>query len=161
MTQVQQWAGGLCLLILVTTVIQYILPGGVMQRSVKLVLGGFVVLGVIVPLTQLVSSNSWELPNFEQSATMTIDTYITQTNTRILEQAEGNVAAVIADQLAQRGISAENIAVNMDSNEDNSIVIEKAVVTLSSEDTANAEEIRERLQNILEIPVEVIIYGGG
>ena len=159
MTQVQQWAGGLCLLILVTKVIQYILPGGVMQRSVKLVLGGFVVLGVIVPLTRLVSSNSWELPNFEQSAT--IDTYITQTNTRILEQAEGNVAAVIADQLAQRGISAENIAVNMDSNEDNSIVIEKAVVTLSSEDTANAEEIRERLQNTLEIPVEVIIYGGG
>ena len=130
-----------------------------MQRSVKLVLGGFVVLGVIVPLTRLVSSNSWELPNFEQS--VTIDTYITQTNTRILEQAEGNVAAVIADQLAQRGISAENIAVNMDSNEDNSIVIEKAVVTLSSEDTANAEEIRERLQNTLEIPVEVIIYGGG
>ena len=68
---------------------------------------------------------------------------------------------MIADQLAQRGISAENIAVNMDSNEDNSIVIEKAVVTLSSEDTANAEEIRERLQNTLEIPVEVIIYGGG
>ena len=68
---------------------------------------------------------------------------------------------MIADQLAQRGISAENIAVNMDSNEDNSIVIEKAVVTLSSEDTENAEKIRERLQNTLEIPVEVIIYGRG
>lgn len=158
MSQVQQWAGALCILILIATVLQYIIPSGVMERSMRLVLGGFVVLGLIVPITQLVKNADWEFQIQEDS--ISADEYLEQANTQILKLAQNNVEALISETLQKMNISAKKITVKMDSDKDNCIVIEKAVVALALTDAERMAETEEKLWSVLGIKAEVIIDGG-
>lgn len=158
MAAVQQWSWSLCLLVLISTIIQYVLPSGTMERSMKLVLGGFVVLGMIVPITKMVQSADWDFTL--ETNTAATDSYLEQINEEILTQAQANVTAVIAENLQQMGVQPENIAVVMDTNEDNCIVIEKAVIRIAVSDAKKAEQIRETLQSTLGIQAEVVINGG-
>lgn len=158
MAAVQQWSWSLCLLVLLSAIIQYVLPSGVMERSMKLVLGGFLVLGMITPVASLVQSADWDF-SLDASVSDT-DQYIAAANEEILILAEGNVTALVAQALQEMGIQPENIAVEMDMNEDNSIVIEKAVIGLSAGDWPKAEQIREKIQSTLGIQAEVVVYDG-
>ncbi|MDD5952892.1 MAG: stage III sporulation protein AF [Oscillospiraceae bacterium] len=160
MSQVQQWAGALCLLVLISTVIQYVLPSGAMARSMKLVLGGFLVLGMIVPLVELVQSSDWDI-SLGQSAKASEELLLEEANGQILRQAQRNVEGVVAQTLSSMGIFPENITVEMDTDEDKSIVIEKVVVGIGFSDRAQGEHIRETLETTLGVKAEVVINGGG
>ncbi len=158
MGEVQQWAWSLCLLILISTILQYVMPGGTMQRSMKLVLGGFVVLGMIQPAASLAQSADWSVSIAVDDTTA--EHYLEQANDRILSQARANVSAVIAEKLTQLGVQAENITVEMDTDADNCIVIDKAVIGLHASDADKAEQLRQAVWSSLGIQTEVVINGG-
>ena len=158
MSNVQQWAWSLCLVILICTVVQYILPAGAMERSVRLVLGGFVVLSIIMPITNLVQSANWDFSWAAETAVT--EEYIAQSNAVLLEQAKANVTVLVAQELQRKEIDYKNIAITMDTNADNCIVIDKAVVTIGVQDGADAEWIRETIGSALGIQTEVVIDDG-
>lgn len=158
MSSVQQWAWSLCLLILICTVVQYIIPSGAMERSIRLVLGGFVVLGIIMPITNLVQSTDWDF-SWEVDTAVT-EAYIDQSNALLLEQSKRNVEALAAVELQKKEINYRKIEITMDTNADNCIVIDKAVVMIGVQDAAEAEWIRETMVSALGIPTEVVIDDG-
>lgn len=158
MSQVQQWAGALCILILISAIIQYIIPSGVMERSMRLVLGGFVVLGLILPITDLVKNADWDISIPENPAVEEACTE--QANERILALAQNNVEALIAETLQEMHIHAKKIAVKMDSDEDNCIVIEKAWIVLELSDAERLAETEEKIWSVLGIRAEVVLDGG-
>ncbi len=157
MSQIQQWAGALCILILIAAVIQYLVPSGVMERSMRLVLGGFVVLSLIIPFADLVRNTEW---NFEiQEDVAVTEEYAEHANERILELAQSNIETLIAETLQKMNLSAKKITVTMDSNEDNCIVIKKAVITLALADAERMAAVEEKLWSVLGIKAEVVIDG--
>ena len=158
MSSVQQWAWSLCLMILICTLVQYIIPAGAMERSVRLVLGGFVVLGIITPITNLVQSANWDFS--WEAETVVTENYIDQSNQILLEQAKANVTVLVARELQRKEIDYKNMEITMDTNEDNCIVIDKAVVTIGVKDAADAEWIRETIVSALGIQTEVVIDDG-
>ena len=158
MSNVQQWAWSLCLVILICTVVQYIIPTGGMERSVRLVLGGFVVLGIITPITNLVQPDNWDFSWAAETAVT--EDYIDQSNKVLLEQAKANVTVLVARELQAREVDYKNIEITMDTNADNCIVIDKAVVTIGVQDAADVEWIRETIGSALEIQTEVVIDDG-
>ena len=54
MSGVQSWAAGVCFTVIAASILQYISPNGAMERVMKLVLGAFVLYGIMMPVISLV-----------------------------------------------------------------------------------------------------------
>lgn len=160
MSTVQQWAWSLCLIILICTVIQYIIPSGAMERSIKLVLGAFVVLGMIVPITNLVQSSDWNFTWDAERFSEANSEYVDQVNHEILEQSKENITVLLVTELEKMGVDYQNIEISMDTNEDNCIVIDKAVITIGVKDAVRIFQIQDTIQTSLGIQTEVVVNGG-
>lgn len=157
MSAVQQWASVLCVLVLISAIIQYVIPSGMMERSMKLVLGGFVVLGLILPIADLVRSVEWDF-QIKEDPSIT-EHYLETTNNQIITIAQHNIEQLIAETLREMNISAKNIMVKMDISEDNCIMIEKAVLVIAFSDMERAAAIEEKIWSALGIKAEVVIDG--
>lgn len=157
MSAVQQWASALCVLVLISAIIQYVIPNGIMERSMKLVLGGFVILGLILPIIDLVRSEEWDFQMKED--TSITEHYLETTNNQIITIAQHNIEQLIAETLCEMNINAKNIMVKMDISEDNCIMIEKAVLVIAFSDMEQAVAIEEKIWSALGIKAEVVIDG--
>ena len=54
MSGVQSWAISVCFTVIAASILQYISPNGAMERVMKLVLGAFVLYGIMMPIISLV-----------------------------------------------------------------------------------------------------------
>lgn len=158
MSSVQQWASGLCLLVLAATVVQYLLPHGTMVRSMRLVLGAFLLLGILSPLTTLVRSDDWQIDwsvsSFEEGA------LIDSANKALIEESRKKITELVAIQAQRENVRCEWIDVSMDITEDNCIAITGVTLTIGEADGARAETLRQSIESALGIKTEVVINGG-
>ena len=58
MSGVQSWAISVCFTVIAASILQYISPNGAMERVMKLVLGAFVLYGIMMPIISLVQQIS-------------------------------------------------------------------------------------------------------
>ena len=84
MSGVQSWAISVCFTVIAASILQYISPNGAMERVMKLVLGAFVLYGIMMPIISLVPqiSNGFdayidtEHPNQSVDLTDTVNSQI-------------------------------------------------------------------------------------
>ena len=84
MSGVQSWAISVCFTVIAASILQYISPNGAMERVMKLVLGAFVLYGIMMPIISLVPqiSNGFdayidvEQPNPSVDLTDTVNSQI-------------------------------------------------------------------------------------
>ena len=132
MSGVQSWAISVCFTVIAASILQYISPNGAMERVMKLVLGAFVLYGIMMPIISLVPqiSNGFdayidvEQPNPSVDLTDTV-------NSQIHTAASSGIQNIVTVELAKKGVNCENVELIMDTNEDNSISISKVLVTVS------------------------------
>lgn len=159
MESVQAWAAGVCFTVTAAALLQYLSPNGAMERVMKLVLGAFVLCGVLLPILTLLP----QLANgFDVSVDNTQVTSIDLTDTvdsQIYTAAQAGVQNVVTTALVQAGITCKNVALVMDKNDDGSISISKVLVTVSGVSASQAV-IEQQLSSILGLQTEVIIDAG-
>ncbi len=158
MDGVRQWALGICLTVLVNAVVQYLIPSGSMEKMLRLVLGAFVLCGILVPLVQVLPNIEWEVEDIPAAYEQAGD-FTESVDQQVLSQAEQNIRILVAQELQKRGVACENIAVFMDRNEDGSIRMDKVVVTLGKDGQNQAPGLAPDLENTLGIQTEVVIDG--
>ncbi len=160
MSSVQAWAIGVCFTVMAASVLQYLSPNGAMERVIKLVLGAFVLYGIMLPLVSLVpqiSSGINGYVNTEQSAP---SADLTDTvNSQIHTAANSSIQSIVTVELMKKGVVCENVELIMDMNEDNSISISKVQVTVSSA-VMSQKMLEQQLSSVLGLQTEVIIHGG-
>ena len=157
MSGVQSWAISVCFTVIAASILQYISPNGAMERVMKLVLGAFVLYGIMMPIISLVPqiSNGFdayidvEQPNPSVDLTDTV-------NSQIHTAASSGIQNIVTVELAKKGVNVELI---MDTNEDNSISISKVLVTVSRA-TMSQDVLEQQLNGVLGLQTEVTIHGG-
>ena len=146
MSAVQDWAAALCLAALSAALLQYLSPGGTMEKIFRLVLGAFVLCGLLSPLAETVPAIAESIPAWSQAGAES--GFAQSVDDQILQAADASLRQVIVGELY-----------SMDMTEDGRIVINKVAVTLR----ASAEECGEaagRLEKATGLKMEVTAYGG-
>ena len=157
MSAVQDWAAALCLAALAATLLQYLSPGGTMEKIFRLVLGAFVLCGLLSPFAETVPAIAESIPAWSQAGAES--GFAQSVDDQILQAADASLRQVIVGELYSMGYPCENIEIFMDMTEDGRIVINKVAVTLRAS-TEECGEAAGRLEKATGLKMEVTAYGG-
>lgn len=152
MNGIREWSAVLCMAALAAAIVQYLLPGGAMDKIVRLVLGAFLICSILIPLHKIIPELSMELSAVSQERDSR--DFQDTVNAQICSAAGDSIRNLVITELADNQIQCKNVAVMMDTKEDGSIVISKVVVTLD-EDAERCAEVQARLEKKLELKTEV------
>lgn len=158
MDAVHQWALGICLTVLINAVVHYVIPSGSMEKMLRLVLGVFVLCGILLPLSKTLPSLDWEMEKPTETIHDT-DGFAGEVERQIFSQAEQNIKQVVIVELEKNGYPWKNVSVRMDTNEDRGIVINQVVVTLDKDALVQKEELTAHLEKTLGLKTEVVWDG--
>ena len=159
MNDVKTWATVICLVTLISALMQYLVPDGSMGRMMKLVLGVFVICGIVLPLSKIVPQISVNLQDVASSVQGT-QTFKNTVDQQIYSAANTGIQNVVITELATMNIKCENVAVMMDTKANSSISISKVVVTVPIQYSSQCIEIAAHLENVLGLKTEVTVHDG-
>lgn len=159
MNDVKTWATVICLVTLISALMQYLVPDGSMGKMMKLVLGVFVICGIVLPLSKIVPQISVNLQDATSSAQGT-ETFKNTVDQQIYSAANSGIQNVVITELAAMNIKCENVAVMMDTKASSSISISKVVVTVPIQYSSQCIEIASHLETVLGLKTEVTVHDG-
>lgn len=140
-----------CAVSAAAAVISQLTAGTKNQKQIKFIMDMLVVLAMTAPFVKGYEEFSFSLQEDGYSEDYDYDTEIFNESFRLA--AEKNIAEVLAVQLKAAGIEFENIEPEINILPDNSISIIK--VTVTAEDAAAAEIIRQSLGSETEVVYEL------
>ena len=129
-------------------------PRGSMEKTLRAVIGIFVVSAICTPLLKF-SKTELSLPAFIADAaeiSVTADGLLEQTEKACKE----TVGRVVADVMGSAKIDDYEVETNVDIDENYCIIIHSIQITFSSENSDSVTEIKAELQKRLGVPVEII-----
>lgn len=157
MDAVRGWSTAICLAALAAALLQGLVPGGSMERMVKLVLGAFVLCALMLPLKSLSTQIAW---TFSVEDSMREDSPLQSTvDNQMQEAARASIENLVAAELGRMDLKSEKVAVWMDTNADNSIGISRVEVTLAEGYGGDCARAQARLREVLGLEVEVTAHG--
>ena len=158
MTAVQHWAGSVCCVVLVSSIVQFFLPQNRLSRSVRLILGLLLLLSILSPLAGSLKEIDWKAISVPSNEFETKN-YTELYNREILNSAEKNIQKIIVTELRKEGIDFENIQVETDIDDDNCIFMKQIRISIPVQQADKTEMIREKIESTLDIPTEVEYFG--
>ncbi|WP_101697889.1 stage III sporulation protein AF [Clostridium minihomine] len=154
MNGVREWSSIIVMAALAASILQYLIPGGSMEKVTRLVIGAFIICSILVPVGRLV--HHFEVEAFAAHDDLTPNIQYQDTvNQQTVRAAENAVRTVVISQLAQNGIQCKNVTLNMDTNEDGSISITKVFVSLDQKELGKLQETQKLLERELGLKTEV------
>lgn len=150
----KQWAVSLIICAIGGTVISLLSPRGSMEKTLRAVIGIFVVSAICTPLLKF-GKTELRLPAFAADAAeicVEADNLLEQTEKACKE----TVGRVVSDVMASAKIDGYEVETNVDIDENYCIIIQSIYVTLDSENSGSAAGIKAELQKRLGVPVEII-----
>ena len=151
-----QWAMGVSVCAVVVCIVEMLLSDTALEKTVRFVLGSFLLSAVLLPLGSAVQTGIQDI-RWEQSAEEALpDSTILLTEQRqaYLEQA---VAALIDKTLQAHHISAAKIEVHTDIDEDNCISMVTAEVMLHHTEAHRSSSVSRWVQEELGIECRTVI----
>ena len=159
MTELQQWAMLVCGAVLISALLQYLIPEGSMEKMGKLIVSVFILCSLLIPIGKVVPTLAADFQiSFSQSQQGAPE-YLDTVDQQIYEEVNNGIRTLVIGKLAEREIRCKNVTVIMDTNEDDSISITKVKVVLPFEETGRCEEAADYLEQILGLPTEVTTDG--
>ncbi len=135
---VNSWVQGIIVAVVISTIIEMILPNGNIKKYVRTVIGAYIVFVIISPIiTKItgkeISLGSYELPKLQQSD-ISIDTNSYIENTYINNIEEG-----IIESIEAKGYKVNMVEVDIDRTEENYGNITSINLKISNEDNKTNE----------------------
>ncbi len=145
-----QWAVSICICSVVVCIVEMLLSDTALEKTVRLVLGAFMLCAVMVPL----GSMAVEMGEWEETGELSTDIpeSVAEQRREFLEQE----LAKLADKtLEEEQITAEAIRIRMDIDKDNCITMITAEVTVAPSQVRYMGKIRELLREKLGMECQV------
>lgn len=157
MSAVRAWSLAICMAALAASLMQYLLPGGSMERMAKFVTGAFFLCVLVAPIANIAPQLS---ALFQQQVQAEPDERLSSTvEEQIQSAAQRSIRNLVAAELNKIQINCKNVSVIMDTDETSSIVINKVIVVLASGEEANIVRAQEHLSSVLGLQTEVTVDG--
>ena len=146
--------------------IDLILPSGKMEKSLRMVLGIFLIASLLSPFSDGIPKFKIKFEKLEDKTTQT-DKFMAQLDKQFESLAEDNLKNIIKDILKDLGIKNEKIEIFMDTNKDNCISINKCRIHIpkgtkklqngSAITSSEILEVEKEIEKKLSIKTEVIL----
>ena len=138
---ITSWVQGIIIAVIISTIIEMILPDGNIKKYVRTVIGTFIVFVIISPIiTKItgkeISLNSYEMPEIEQYKEIKIDTnsYIESTYIKNIEQD-------IIENIEGKGYEVQEISIDIDKTEESYGAIHRINLYIAKGKTNDVEPI--------------------
>lgn len=156
MTAVKSWTLLICILSIISTLFEMLLPRGKIEKIFKVVLGIFILCSLLMPLKALSSSMKFNSKNEK--------VFVKEENKlkNIIENqmkisSEVNLKSNIKNLLKRKNVKPEKINVIMDTDNNNCISIKNIEVYLSEGDKNKKDTIKNELEKVLNLKVDVVV----
>lgn len=132
---INSWAQGIISAVIITTIIEIILPEGNNKKYIKVILGIYILFSIIYPVINNISGKSINLDTIINNTNKQMESYennsvTIETNSYIETTYKNNLTKNITDNLEEKGYKLENLNLYIETqNEErygqiNSIVLE-------------------------------------
>lgn len=155
MDVLKEWALCLIAAAAVGTLATVIVPRGSMDKTVRAVVGIFVVAVVCSPLAEIKKSD-FALDVFANSESVSFDnTYTEELNLRITDICRETVEKQIKEIAAENNITVSSIETDISVDAENCIIIHEINVYIDEEKSLFADSLSEKISEKLGVPVDV------
>lgn len=148
----RQWAVSLIIAGISGTVISLLSPRGSMEKTLRAVIGIFIVSAVVSPLSELAEKDSIFPAFANENIRVSTDDRLGE---YILEMCEDTVGRVISETAEEHGIKKFGVDADMHTDEYNCIIIHRICITIPSSEAAKRHELSAELEKKLGVPVTV------
>ena len=159
MSAVREWASVICMAALAAALLQSLAPNGAMERMAKFVIGAFVICAVILPLSKAVPKFSLNIKSSTEGVSSNTE-FGSTVDSQIKVAAHRSISNLITAQLKSMNVRCKNVTVNMDTDANGRISINKVIVTIGKENAADLQRVSASLEKTLGLKTEVITDGG-
>lgn len=156
MNAVKSWTMTICLISIICTIAEILLPSGKMEKILKVVLGVFMLSSLLVSFKNTfanINFNAKKPENFIKEEGKLKDTMDTQTKIA----AQKNLKLAVEKFLKKINVKPQKIDVFMDTDEKNCISIKKIQVYLLRSDASKKDVVKNELEKKLELKIEVVV----
>ena len=151
MEALRQWAISLIICGIGATIISLLSPRGTMEKTLRAVIGIFIVSTVCMPLAKLKNAEDF-LPVFSfESETF----YSESLEEQMLEACKVTIGKVIDDTAKELNITEYDVDADVQTSEEYCIIIQRIHIRVYDCDSATAADFESVLQNKLGVSVAV------
>ena len=151
---VSHWALGVCICSVTACIVEILVSDTRLEKNVRLVLGAFMLCAVIFPLGSLFSDMT--LPDV--SGDICSDTSLSDNLSGQREEyINSALEELVIKKLSEKGITPKGIEVKTDIDDEMSISIITAEITLDKKDSKRAAEVSRFIKNETGIECRTII----
>ena len=116
---INSWVQGITIAVIISTIIEMILPNGNIKKYVRTVIGVYIVFIIVSPIITKITGKeikleSFEMPKIEKQASITIDT-----NAYIENMYINKIKEDIIENIETKGYKVSNITIEIDKTEEN------------------------------------------
>ncbi len=158
MNTIREIGISICVTAVAAAIFQGLIPKSNLEKTIRFVLSVFLLSCLIVPLTQLdFSSLGDSLTVFQTDDHVKENNLQDTVNQKLTELTEESVAQTMRLTLEENGIEVERIQVETTIEEDNSIMINRVIISVQTDDYQAASELADRLTNGDETRIEFCV----
>lgn len=150
MDALKQWIISLVFSAAAGTLISVISPKGSNDKTVKTVVGIFIIAAVCVPLSEIEASD-FSVPAFVQDEIIA-DNSMNDFTVEMLETELFNKASEVASEF---GCSIKDVEIQAEYDDENCIIIHEMTVYFINPENEKVTEIAAKIENELGVPVTV------
>ena len=158
MNEIKEWTAILLVTVVISALIEFLIPPGKMGKIISMVLGTFVVCSFVIPLPSLKNNLNISLKNTLNSQELKKQQYMEEKiKNQTSDLTKKNIETIIRRYLTNIGIIPQKIEVLMDIGKDNCIVINKCKIYIFENSKISKDTIKQSLENDLNIQTEIIV----
>lgn len=155
MNTITSWAFAVCTVAVICTLYDMIVPQGNTSKMLNFVLGMFLVVAVLIPLVNIIKSDSFDFTDIEYNST---EFALPEENNKLtIDIGKSTVEKIISDTLQENEIKYKSIAIDMDSSNGYSIDIIRVKIFVGAEYRNSLVNVQNIVKEKTGITPEVIV----
>lgn len=155
MSAITSWATAVCIVAVICSLYDMLIPDGNTSKMLDFVLGMFLIVAILIPFVNIVKSEPLNFKNIEfNSKDFTMST---ENEDLIVDVGKSTVEKIISDSLKEKNISYKKIVIDMDSSNGNSIDIIRAKIYVENSYRNQIIDIQNIVKEKTGITPDVIV----
>lgn len=155
MSAITSWATAVCVVAVICSLYDMLVPEGNTSKMLNFVLGMFLIVAILIPFANIVKSESFNFQNIEFNSE---EFTLSEDNDDLtIAIGKSTVEKIISDSLKEKDISYKKIVIDMDSSNGNSIDIIRAKIYVGSDYRNQLIDIQNIVKEKTGITPDVIV----
>lgn len=128
---INSWAEGIIIAVIISTIIEMILPEGTIKKYVRTVIGAYIVFVITSPIITKITGKEIKLSDYKLPETETIKQSAIDTNAYIENTYINTIKKDIIENIGNKGYKVKDINIEIETEEENYGNINKIDLTIS------------------------------